>query len=253
MPYNRKAKVPFYKRVGRFARKVVKKRYGTFNKPKITNIAKDVAMLKHLVNVEKKKTDITLSTKTGVAQFADVALATTGCYAVRITPTIYQGIGSAQRTGNSLKIVSSMINIQFTAQEHCRNNTRLRWYIINVPEEDMGLTDLKQKFFDENPFSGVIDYNSARNPDNFTQFKIIKSGTSYIKMEQYPANHSSTRYSANVKCPLRLNHHLKYASNTTAITQKNQFYILVVADNGDTSASTGVDIQFNTRWYYTDN
>ena len=242
-------KTSFIKRAGRYVKKGLKKRYGSWSKPNISQLSKDVAMLKHLVNVEKKKTDVTLSTPTGIGQFADESLATTGVYVTRLTPTINQGIQNNQRTGNSLKLVSAMVNMEFRQQSSCRNNIRLRWYIINVPEEDMGLSNVEVKFMEENPFSGVIDYNSSRNPEFFTQFKVIRSGNVYIKQDAQ----SNLAYQANVKCPLKLNHHLKYDANDTANSTKNQFYLYVVADRGDVSLNTGVQIQYNTRWYYTDN
>lgn len=248
MPYNRK--VPFHKRVSRFVRKTVKKNYGTFAKPKLSNIAKDISMLKHLVNVEKKKTDVTLSTPTGIGQFQQTSLATTGCFVQRLTPTIAQGVASNQRTGNSLKLVSAMVNMNFVQQTSNADSMKLKWYIINVPEEDMGLSDVENKFFEENPFSGVIDYNSSRDPEYFTQFKVVRTGNVYLKADP---THLTPSSNANVKCPLRLNHHLKYNANDTEVSTKNQFYLYIIADRGDINANTGATIQYNTRWYYTDN
>lgn len=242
--------VPWYKKISRYARSGIKKRYGSISKPKFASIAKDVANLKHLLNVEKKKTDVTLSTPTPLAQYADTSLTTTGVYVTRITPTIDQGIQNNQRTGNSLKLVSAMINLYFTQQQHATESLRLKWYIICVPEEDMPTSQVENKFMEENPFSGVIDFNSSRDPEHFTQFKIIRSGNAYLKAD---TSHIARTSSANVKVPLKLNHHLKYASNTTADSTKNQFYLYVTVDRGDIALSTGANIQFNTRYYYTDN
>lgn len=250
MAYKNKKQVPFHKRISRQIRRGVKSRYGSWSKPKISKIASDVAMLKHLVNVEKKRTDVTLSAPTGLGQFANEGLATTGAYITRITPTIAQGVADNQRTGNSLKIVSAMININFVQQSANHNSQRLTWYVINIPEEDMPTSSVLTKFLEENPFSGVIDYNSSRDPEYFTQFKIVRSGSVYLKADP---THLAPAMSANVKCPLKLNHHLKYNSNATSDSTKNQFYILVVADRGDVSLNTGATIQYNTRWYYTDN
>lgn len=245
-----KKNIPFHKRVSRQIRRGIKSRYGTWAKPKAGGIFKDVAMLKSLINTEKKRTDVTLSTPAKIGQYADLSAATTGVYVVRLTPTIAQGVQNNQRSGNSLKIVSAMINMHFTQQTLTTESIRLRWYILNIPEEDMPLGSVETKFLEENPFSGVIDYNSSRDPEYFTQFKIVRSGNVFLKAD---ATHIARTSSANIKCPLKLNHHLKYNSNSTSDSTKNQFYLYVVADSGDNSLNTGAQVQFNTRWYYTDN
>ena len=58
---------------------------------------------------------------------------------------------------------------------------------------------------------------------------------------------------AQLKIPLKFNHHLKYNSDASTVTTKNKFFIVLTCDTGDAVALTGAQYQLNMRWYYTDN
>lgn len=233
-----------------FARKVgknIRKRYS--GKSAIPNLLKDVTMLKHLVNIEKKRSDITLSTATAFAQ--TFGASTSGAYAAIISPTILEGVTQGQRIGLSVKCVSACLDIQFVQQSSTVNNLKCKWWIVCKPDNgpSTAASTAIANFFEPNPISGVVDFYSSRDPEYFTSFKVIRSGVVTLSSD------SITGASAVIqkKFPLKLNHHLKYNTDASTTTTKNQFYLFVTCSGGDLSAATGGTIQYNMRWYYTDN
>jgi len=236
------------KRVGRLARK----RYMPKGVPNLQNLVKDVKMLKHLVNVEKKRFDVTVSAPINVGQYNGAA---TGAHCSIITPYPIQGTAQSQRVGNSIKLVSCQFACQFLQQANCVNNMKIRWAIVCRPTNDVNVnaSGNLNSFYEVNPFSTVIDYYSNRDPEYFSQFRVIKSGTITLKSDQTTNGQSAVQ----VKVPLRLNHHLKFNENSSTITTKNQFLLMMTASAGDivpgqNAPLTGALFQYNVRWYYTD-
>jgi len=246
MKYSKPIKKYLKKQVKRGAT-YLKKRYT--GKSSIKNIVKDVSMLKHLVNIEKKRSDITISTATAVAQTYGAGVS--GAYAAIIAPVIVEGIAQGQRIGLSVKVVSGCLDIQFVQQSATLNNLKLKWWIVCRPDNSSNYsaaTSIAQ-FFDPNPFSGVNDYYSSRDPEYFTAFKIIKTGSVSLHQDQITSGSSVVQK----KFPLKFNHHLKFNTDATTTTTKNQFYLFVTCSGGDLGLATGATIQYNMRWYYTDN
>jgi len=254
MAFKRKA-INYAKKAARggkiFARKVgknIRKRYS--GKTAIPNLLKDVSMLKHLVNVEKKRFDV--NTSFGLVNCAQInGAGISGQYAAIISPTPVEGLQGNQRIGLSLKLVSACMDIQWIQQVSAVNRLKIMWYIVCRPDNSQlvsAATSISQ-FFEVNPFSGVNDYYSARDPEYFNAYRVIKKGSVTLSQDQITsgtANHQ-------IKVPLKLDHHLKFNTDTSTTTTKNQFYFFAVASGGDTMVQTGTSLQYNIRWYYTDN
>jgi len=236
------------RRVGRKVVKAAKKRYMKRGSLNVSRIAKDVKMLKHLVNVEKKRFDITLTTPAPVSLSFNAAQ---GAYAAIISPAPIEGTGNGERVGNSIKLVSAMINLRFSQQGSAVNPIHIKYWIVCRPDNATSYTanSTFSHFLEPNPFSTQRDYHSNRDPEYFTSMKVITSGTVHLKQDSITGGQSIVQR----KVPLKLNHHLKYNTDSSTITTKNQFYLFAVASEGDQALSTGGLIQYNIRWYYTDN
>jgi len=233
------------KKTYRKVRTMAKKRYSNRS-----NIAKDVAMLKHLVNVEKKRSDTTVT----IAQpFARANGGSDGAYHAILSPTIVQGITSNERVGNSVKLVSGCLDVSIEQQINAVNANKLKLLIVCRQENAANYTSSAtlNTMFEVNPFTSRRDFYSNRDPEYFSEFKIIKSVTMTLSQDQI----STGTARIQKKIPLRFNHHLKYNNDGTTTTTKNQFYIIVLASDGEMAspALTGAQIQYNMRWYYTDN
>jgi len=235
------------KRVIRKVRKVVRK----VNRSKITkgvaSIAK-IAQAVKLFNVEKKRSDITYSNQ-NFGQFNNVGVG--GALCLAMTPTIIQGISGNTRNGNSLKLVSACLDIQFAQQASALNNSKIRWHLIVLKDNSSAppVASVLARYLEVNPFSNVIDYHSSRDAEYFTTFQVIKTGTVTIQADQM----TSGTYYAQRKVPLKLNHHLRYNADATSITAKNAFFLVLTLDQGDIFISTGIQTQVNMRYYYVDN
>jgi len=232
-----------------YIKKTLKARYMYKGGANVNQIAKDVMMLKHLVNVEKKRVDRTISTAVNFAQYATAGV--TGAYSAVITPIIAEGVTGQTRNGLSVKLVSACLDIQFGQQANQAANLKIKWYLVMRPDNAQNITSTTAiaEFLEPNPFSGVIDYWSSRDPEYFTGFRLIKSGTVNLLADQTTGVNTFKQ----IKVPLKFNHHLKYNTDSSTITTKNQFYLFAVASAGDTGANQGASIIYNVRWYYTDN
>lgn len=246
MAFMKKAKA-YVRRQGKRVIRAAKKRYVKKGKLNISKLSADVQMLKHLVNTEKKRVDISLA----ASQVAQYFGAVSGQYAAGLSPTIPQQVQQGGRTGNSVKLVSGVLDLRLAQQSSAVNNIKVKVYIVCRPDNSAGTsaTNSLNEFIEVNPFSGVNDYYSNRDPEYFKAFRIITQKTYTLKQDSIIGGTSIIQ----TKIPLKFNHHQKYNSNASTTTTSNQFYIFMVASDGDTSASTGVGLQWTMRWYYTDN
>jgi len=233
------------KKTYRKVRNMAKKRYSNRS-----NIAKDVAMLKHLVNVEKKRVEKTVT----IAQpFARSNASADGAYHEILTPTINQGIAFNERVGNSVKLVSGCLDVSIEQQINALNSNKLKLWIICRPENAGGYSSLAtlNQLLEVNPFTNRRDFYSNRDPEYFSEFRIIKTLTMTLQQDAISTGTSRLQK----KIPLKFNHHLKYNTDGSTISTKNQFYIIVTASDGEMASPTltGAQIQYNMRWYFTDN
>lgn len=227
----------------------VKKRYvGKRGGIKTDQIMKDVAMLKRALNVEKKRVDV--ADGTGIPLGLQATLAE-GAFKVDMSPAIPQGVTANTRNGNSIKFVSACLDFQVTQQVNTVNAFRYKWYFICRPDSSQVLTapNAHLQMFEPNLFTGFRDYHANRDPEYFHQFRIVKSGSGYIGQDQLTAGVGIKQH----KIPLKLNHHQKYNTDASLTTTKNQFFLIIVADSGDTNTSTGAIVKYNLRYYYVDN
>jgi len=242
------------KRVKRGVRKVTKfaKKVNRHPVTKgIANIAKIAQMVK-LLNVEKKRVDFNYAGSfLSLGQY-NTALAT-GALATAMTPTISQGITGSTRNGNSIKLVSCCLDLFVSQQANTINAMKLRWFFVCLPDNstDTGAIAVRDRLLEPNPFVNIIDYHSSRDPEFFTQLKIIKQGQITLAADQLATGIAF----AQRKIPLKLNHHMRYNSDASTLTTKNKFFLIMTADTGDANAAsyTGANVGFNIRYYYVDN
>lgn len=240
-----KSKPSVFKRIRRAVQnRYIKKKSGYM--PRFNMIAKDVMRLKQLVNIEKKRAEVNVTSFT-VGQINN-STSVSGYYAFGVTPNPAQGLTSSNRIGNSIKLQSMVVQMKFVQQANTVVPIRLKIIFYRQIGNPTATATSVTNCWEANPFSGVIDYFSNRNPDTFTDLKILR--TAYVKVE--PDNFSGQVQTASRQYLFKLNHHLRW-DNTGAISD-GQIFMLVLADDGDKgTAATGVQGQFTSRVYYTDN
>lgn len=248
MPGIRNRAKNYVKKQAKRAVGYAKKRYVKKGGPNMKNIYKDVMMLKSLVNIEKKKIDVTLAATTfGQTSGAGV----TGGISRDFTPVIAQGITGLTRNGNSVKLVSGCLDLYFNQSVNAVNGGKIRWALVCKPDNAVPISsfDVFTQYLENNPFSAVRDYHSSRDPEYFTSLRVIAGGVVTLT----PDNLTGSISFAQRKIPLKFNHHLKYNIDGTTTTSKNAFFFIATMDTGDVVALTGAQVQANMRWYYTDN
>lgn len=217
----------------------------------VAKLAIQVAQLARSLNVEKKSRTITTTAGTSVKVGMQNNSAD-GAYHSHVNISPPQGTGGSDRVGNSIKIVSAMFQARIQQQLNTTGPIKYRWFIFNRPDNtvDLSSQDMFDAVFDENPFSGYRDYFANRDPEYFTQFKVIAKGSGNLKADTATGNQGF----AHIKQPLKLSLHQKYDSSESVTTTKNKLYLIVQCDTGDVgSASNGMLLQYDIKYYYVDN
>lgn len=266
-------KVGFVKKFARSAKRAVKSRYGIGKKRSLNvgQMASDVARLATMINAEKKILSIgaanTLATGQVVGQ---VDFNSTGIRVFDLTPMMPQGSGVSDRTGNSIKLHSSYYQFQVNTQTNVNTAIKLRIEMWSNPSIVQDSADLLARLYVANPFTGLIDYNSARNPDHFNDYRKL-----YTKVVYLPADQISGQLATKqLAIPFRWNkgkgHHVRYtgtgSTNPLTDVKSGQFFLIYLADNGNsnavastltnipvTGALTGLNVKMSFRHYYYDN
>lgn len=259
-------KYSFRKKVGRVVRRVAKagvryakRRY--VNKQgnlRLGKIAKDVAMVKRLINVEKKRRG---DQWTGVV--GQVNGAGSGAVMIDITCNVSQGLTASTRTGNSIKLTGLYMQGQFIQQTNAQDSNKFSveiWAHKNK-EVTMSLSSTGQELYNVSPFSGQMDLVSRRNQDYYSDYVCLGKRMVYIKGDTYATN---VIRNANFNMGLKLNRHIRWDDAGTLIN--GQYFLVIRAQNGNASAtttstaniphtgvSTGYTYGINLIQYYVDN
>jgi len=246
----------FFKKAKAFGKRVAKKAYGAAKKryvkkggPNVANITKDVMMLKRLINVEKKRFDMTSPSPITFGQTAGAGI--TGAQVVAISPTVAEGAQGNQRNGISFKIVSACLDLYFNQSVNAVNGGRIRWWMVMKPDNGINIVpaNVMAQMLENNPFSGVVDYHSPRDAEYFSSYRVIKQGT----VNLVPDSLTGQIAFQQRKYPLKITAHQRFQGDASTVTTKNAFFLIFTMDVGDAVALTGAQVQYNVRWYYTDN
>ena len=278
MPYGKnprsapRKKPGFRKKVARAAKKYLgigKNR--TLNVPNIGSMARQVASMASMINAEKKIYNLAAANQLSTGQVVgQVDFNSTGIRVFDITPMMPQGSTASDRTGNSIKLHSSYYQFQVNTQSAVNTAIKLRIEMWANPGLVIDATALLDKLYVINPFTGLIDYNSARDPDHFNDFRKLYSKTVYLPADQITGQLATKQFAIPFKWNKGKGHHVRYtgSGSTNPLTdiQAGQFFMVYLADNGNSNAVastlttipvttglSGVQVKFTNRTYYYDN
>jgi len=221
----------------------VNKKKGYNNRMKLY---KEVAALKKMVNAEKKNADYV---STALIDFAQNSGAGSGGLCFTIAPNIPQGSSEDQRNGDSIKVCS--LCIQFEVMNNgllTLQDTRYKFYIFRQAKNPVAAGTAYTDFLEPNAFSGVIDYNSNRNYQNFNDFTMIGMVSGLIK-QSYTAGIQSKKQHIVAR---KQNFHIRFDKGATTL-MTNQIYVLAVADSGDKAGTNKLMFQISHRLFFYDN
>lgn len=231
----------------------LKKRYAS--KGGLGTLVKDVAMMKRLINVEKKHLRSGISDSAQFAQGNTLAYtAPGGYYFANVTPQIPQGVTANDRTGNSVKATGCCFEFEVLGDTSLVNSLGFKIHIVRKADNQSFMTPSTAGplIWNYDPFSpsgNSIDCFSTRDVDNMKNFQIVKTITGRLE----PDSITGQQARRQIRCPLKLNHHFRYDSASTTLPIDNNYFIYVVADSGVQSLNTGGLFRYNVRWFFTDN
>lgn len=263
-------KVGYAKKVGRFVRrvarkargKVIKRYFSKGYKPKISTISKDIAMLKTMVNAEKK-----FVITSGTYDIGQCNINANGYYLQDLTPNIGQGVTQNTKSGASVKWHSCHIDMQVQGQGNNTSGIKIKYYVIRVHGQAVSnVADVIGKFITSNPFitgGTIYDYGSSRNPDYFKDYSIVATKTVSLPTDTYSGVLQMKRVSLGFRLK---NHHIRWSGDSATVTS-GQLILLGVADRGNSHGSTastltgipistngtGANVRYEVTNYFYDN
>jgi len=276
MPYKPRTgprkKVGFAKKLARSTKKyfgIGKKR--TLNVPGIASMARQVASMASMINAEKKILSISSSNGLAVGQpVGQVSQNATGARCFDFTPMMPQGSGVSDRTGNSIKLHSSYFQFQIQQQSSAVvTPLKIRIEMWANPAKVQDETTLLDNLYVPNPFTGIIDFNSARNPDHFNDYRKLMTRTCYLPVDSISGQLQTKQLAVPFKWNKGKGHHVRYtgtgSTNYLNDVQSGQVFLLYFCDVGNSGGTastlnvpmlipvTGAQIKMSYRHYYYDN
>lgn len=253
------------------AKKAVKRRYfkgGKYRKPNILTMAKDISMLRGMLNSEKKQFNDT----TGQGQsyrLGQVDDNNSGHYIQGFTPNIVQGVESNQRIGSQIKLVSFHMDIQLWAQTSAISGNKFLLEIWHVTgQAQSNLTNFMSDVFTPNSFTigaPVYDLTSNRNVDNFKNYKCIHRQKMYLPAEEISTQTTMRNFQVGKKFG-KNGHMIRYESPNQPDVTSGQLVLTIRADQGNAGGAvsniagivngqpyTACWYKANTTFYYIDN
>lgn len=210
----------------------------------ITNIAKDLSLLKMVVNTEAKQVYTT------AAAIQNVTSTTSLVYGIG---TMAQGTSGSTRVGDSIKIFRIDLNIAFyySSGTACINNNQVfNWYLVRYLKTPSasGTSAFAIADFLNTDGNSQISPLSFPNSDLNEDFQIMGSGQVELQLPNWVAATDSTSQRV-VPFSHECSFHQTYSgSANTTITDNMCFVVVTAARPANTGGSSGVAIQ-SCMWF----
>lgn len=243
----------YIKRQWRRGKKWAKKRYvkpsGRLN---VRRIAKDVQLLKSIVNAEKKYCMYETNFSCGATDSG-----TLSGYGHYISPlvSLSQGTTVSTRNGNSVKGTSIQYAFDFLPQANC--NQQLDFTVLfllhpgALPENSYttGSGGTLASLFLTPDYMTWYTTRSLRNVEHYKDWIILKALRCHVRADESNTSGDRTFYR---KGAIKLFKHLKF-DGAGASPVENQMYVLVIANTGDINGASGMTVKMQYRYHYIDN
>ncbi|WP_445779082.1 hypothetical protein [Shewanella sp.] len=247
----------------------------------LASLARDIMIMKGLtssvmagLNTEKKYVD--RDVVSGSFGQVDGNGPLGGYYAIDVTPSMAQGLGSANRVGNSIKLTGISLPVQFNGMDHTFSRRKIKMMLFRVSSADNGvsLTETIADYLDPNPINNLFDMNSPRayRSHKHDGIKLIRSKT-YTLPAPVQSTYGSDDLVEDVeqagfsaKFNVKLQDILRFNLNGDVLPDGTRYYLYFFADKGNgstTTASTqdvpikpiksGVEFRLGQRSWYVDN
>jgi len=221
----------------------VKQRYGGRNG--MSNLARDVGMLKMLVISEEKQI-FTLATAQTVTSSSSLV------YGIG---TMAQGSASNQRVGDSVKISRIDLNMNFaysTGTSTVANTQIWNWYLVRYLKTaaTSGTTAPNISEFLNQDGNSLYSPISFPNPDTIENFQLMANGQVEVDLPNIATTASTSYKVVNISHPC--NFHQEYNGSANTTITDNMCFVIVTALNGANTAGTSA-VTISSAMFYIDN
>jgi len=197
-----------------------------------------------------------------------------GSLVVDLTPntlhSAYANVGGVGgRTGKAINLKSFQLRMRITSGANRMNGGRVDLYLVRQPQDQIALTSPGSAtqmagvghFLEPDPWiseaQGYSCYTtqSLRQMDdaNYGKFRVIAKRT--VKFPMEPIGSVSAVGVKNVDIFQKVNFPIEYAlgSEDDQDAVKNKIHLIAVCDGGNIAGGTGFLLQYNVKYFYTDN
>jgi len=225
------------KRVARVAKKRYFKGKG-YSNPKLSTMAKDINMMKSMVNAEKEIYTAHAVTSTAFSPTAPIFTA---------IDNTTEGTGHGQRDGESIKLHGYRWNLRFSQQSSAQGPQFIKIYLVKYIGP-RGSTPAISTFLKPD-FDGNYSFHSERNEDHYTSYNVIRTINTKISADtvsginMYNVQKVYGRFKGKT--------HQRYSGTAGTTLLTDQMYIIAVASNGTIGTSSAVtyDSQLLVSFY----
>lgn len=239
-------------------------RYYPKGEVNLVNIAKDIMLLKSIVNSEKKQ----FIRADGNQPIGQVDGNAEGALTLDVTPNPVQGVGDSNRVGDSIKLTTAMMKFQFRQQNAGTGPVRgivEVWQVLGTPQSTTTVNNqlnLKTAFLTG---ADIRDYNAMPDQDFRNQYRLIAKRHFKVKGDTLAGQSQIQELSIPIRFG-KLGTHIKYAENSTTIAS-GQIVMTIRVDAGNMSTTTdstlanvvltgqrtGIIMNSSFTFYYYDN
>ncbi len=208
------------------------------------NIARDLSLLKMVVNAEEKQI-FTLATSQTVTSAASLV------YGIG---TVAQGSASNQRSGDSIKITRIDLILKFnyntgTVATTSSTNQVFNWYLVRYKKTpaSSGTTAFNISEFLNQDQNSQYTPCSFPNPDTNENFQLMSNGQ--IELTLPTATTAPNGISRLNSITHNCNFHQEYSGSANTTITDNMCFVVVTALNAaNTGGTSSVDIE-SAMWY----
>lgn len=226
-----------------------------------SRLMKDVAMLKSMLNAEKKQ--ISLGATTGTVSQCFGASGQ-GYLLADVTPIVSQGVTGTTRNGNSIKIHSMVLKGQLIQQSAAVQAQRIKIEFFMNKGTPLSTSNLISSVYDVNALNALYDINSTRALDTYKNWYCVSRRFYTINQD----NQSNVTGFKDITIPMKFkSYHVKYQDDNTNTVTNGQLIMIITADSGNASSAaastnsfipvtainTGSVINYYLNYWYYDN
>jgi len=233
-------------------------------KTKMAKLEQKVNLLAINTQPEKKRKTFAVAAQL----VGQVNVNQSGYYVADITPLAASSTTYGGRTGSSIRLKSSYIQMQLFGMSSTSANIKGRILIFKTDSYQSSPSTFVTNMLNLNTFVNggfaIYDFNSSYNPDYFKEWKLIREKKFTFRPDNITNQNMITTLGFGLKYNRGQGHIIRYNKDSTTVIE-GQIIMLILVDNGNIgatactytnvpviAANTGLNLNYNIENYYYD-